>query len=67
MWPAAEYDEDDDGMLTRGFWSDKRFSIVVQLIPIKALKYSPGLLRVTSNIVEFATSVSFTLSDETEY
>ena len=57
----------DCGVLTGVSWSDKGSSIVIQLIPIRTLKYSPGLLRVTNNVVGFATSVSFTSDSETEY
>src|ERR1700674_308032 len=59
--------KDYDGMLTGAFWTDNRFSVVVRLIPIQALNSDEGLLRVTSNILVFATSVSFAARDEPEY
>jgi hypothetical protein len=58
--------KDNDGVLRRAFCATRGFSVVLRSIPIQALTTDNRRLEVTSEVLVFATSVTFTAGDESD-
>jgi hypothetical protein len=58
--------KDNDGVLRRASCATSGFSVVLRSIPIQALTTDNRRLEVTSEVLVFATSVTFTAGDESD-
>jgi hypothetical protein len=58
--------KDDEGVLTGAYWGTKRLSVVIRSVPITALNDNNKTLRVTADIMVYATSVTLAVGSEDE-